>query len=356
MPNLKFRDVIAIYSINANKFLAVEKDGTVNANRAQALQWEKFLILNPNNIQSNDEIKSGDEVSLLSYHNNYLVCESNGEIKANRENLGPWEKFTIYKFNSTSTGQSFGINGNGDWTPFALRSHTGHFLTTTSQNKIEASLSQIDTSPMNYYSHGTAFVGYVKEWTDFHYGVSIGDPQCPKRGRFDGANCFVARPPEGSPFIYHNNFYYSTSNNDPILGWFDGSNAQVGQNDINDEPFIYNNAFYLEELNSYLTANEVYTLTPSVGAIKVCVNKALYYGSLAVPVDVSKIQYIKVCYKKYWAQYFRRPCFQSETFNNSRCGMITNLSSGTWYKIKVFLKYTDEPYEIDLGTRTIKPQ
>jgi hypothetical protein len=73
MAYLKFRDVISLFSIKVNKYVAAEKDGTTKANRDNPLQWEKFLILNPNNIQSTSNIKTGDKIALLSHHNKYLV-------------------------------------------------------------------------------------------------------------------------------------------------------------------------------------------------------------------------------------------------------------------------------------------
>lgn len=48
--------------------------------------------------------------------------------------------------------------------------------------------------------------------------------------------------------FYNNNFYYPTNPPPyiPILGWWDGANAQVGQNDPTDIPFIHDGGYYLK--------------------------------------------------------------------------------------------------------------
>jgi hypothetical protein len=244
MANLKFKDVITIRSTNKRKYLAAEKNGSTNLNRTNASLWERFLILNPLDISSVSEIKTGDKIALLSYHNKFLVCEPSGEINCNRDNLGPWEIWEIYNWSSTNIGDSINLNSVSS-AYVALKSHTGKYATAQRNFKLTGLSNNIDTTSLNTEDNETALAITTVDWTLFHYGRFIGEAQCPKKGRFDGANCFIAKTPEGSPFIYKNNFYYSTNNQNPVLGYWDGANAKVGNNHYEDAPFIYNRVVLL---------------------------------------------------------------------------------------------------------------
>ena len=66
------------------KYLVAEKNGTVNANRNQATNWETWTV----------ETK-GNGLAFKSYHGKYLVAESNGELNANRNWKREWETFRV---------------------------------------------------------------------------------------------------------------------------------------------------------------------------------------------------------------------------------------------------------------------
>ena len=61
------------------KYAVAESDGRMNANRDRIGPWEKFQL-----IRNND-----GTVSLKSHHGKYVVAESDGRLNANRSALGP---------------------------------------------------------------------------------------------------------------------------------------------------------------------------------------------------------------------------------------------------------------------------
>lgn len=79
---------------------------------------------------------------------------------------------------------------------------------------------------------------------------SCSDP-CPEGGWYDGANCYLGTPPDGTDaFIWNGNYYYTPKSSAPICpmngSWDDGANCHVGSYPTNVEPFIWDNHFYYE--------------------------------------------------------------------------------------------------------------
>lgn len=75
---------------------------------------------------------------------------------------------------------------------------------------------------------------------------------CPLQGsRYDGANCFVTRPPRGSkPFVHDGGLYFSPSRSRPGArrcppgSRFDGRNCFVARAPAGTKPFVYDGALY----------------------------------------------------------------------------------------------------------------
>ncbi|MBN1409384.1 MAG: Ig domain-containing protein [Spirochaetales bacterium] len=70
-------------------------------------------------------------------------------------------------------------------------------------------------------------------------------------GSYDGAHCYVGKAPTGTkPFIYSNNFYYTSLNGTcPLAGsWYDGANCYVARIPSGTTGFIYNNGWYVNPL------------------------------------------------------------------------------------------------------------
>jgi hypothetical protein len=243
---LRFGDRIALRSSHG-KYLVAEADGNLNANRAEQGPWEKFTVVDPDNPQSTAWVSFGDLITLRSYHGKYVVAGSAGETAADRTVIGPWERWRIE--NSVTPTSTENVHfGNR----IALKSFHSLYLVAEPEGITHANRTEIGDWERWELRQAEA-------WTDYYYDdadpCGTGCCNCPKRGRYDGANCFVAKVPPGrSPFIWKNNFYYSAGpGNSCPLGWFDGANCQVGTNPSGTSPFIYQGAYYLASACSKVT-------------------------------------------------------------------------------------------------------
>jgi hypothetical protein len=74
--------------------------------------------------------------------------------------------------------------------------------------------------------------------------------RCPYLGTFDGANCFIGKPPTGTAaFIFAGNLYYTpvSGNQCPRPGsWFDSANCFVAHVPGQAVPFIFANGWYVQ--------------------------------------------------------------------------------------------------------------
>lgn len=249
---LRYGDIITLFFGGSNdRFLVAEKNGHANANRTNAAQWEKFLVLNESGKANWQKVLYGNKISLLSYHDKFLVAEPNGEVNANRNALGPWEKWEIVRFNgappNNPNNNCIFLSAPSQQGIVALKSYHGKYLQPDSGGGAKATLSNIDTSPMP--NNSTYIAIHKRAWTDFYYNrhfpsMSGSCDRCPYRGKFDGANCFIAKAPGNPAFIHQNNFYYG--GNSCILGNHDNANCMVGSNPGSAQPFIIGNNFYLK--------------------------------------------------------------------------------------------------------------
>ena len=93
---VKYGDPIRLKSIEHHKFLVGEENGLANANRPSAGLLEQFRIIYSSNPATRNRVVSfSDKISLLSQHNKYLVAEEDGRANADRTNIGSWEQWTI---------------------------------------------------------------------------------------------------------------------------------------------------------------------------------------------------------------------------------------------------------------------
>lgn len=82
---------------------------------------------------------------------------------------------------------------------------------------------------------------------NFNQALERGTPpsnRCPSGGFWDGNNCYIGTPPNGTAFIWANNFYYSGSN----CSWpahFDGSNCFYSGIPSNSIGVILANSWFL---------------------------------------------------------------------------------------------------------------
>jgi len=134
---LKMNDLISLKSYHG-KYLVAEADGRLNANRDQVGPWEKFTILDPNNTASTREVRYGDVISLRSYHGKYVVAEADGKAKADRTAIGPWEKWTILEPNNPNSRASIPDDGK-----IALKSFHGKYLVAEANHTVNANRAAI---------------------------------------------------------------------------------------------------------------------------------------------------------------------------------------------------------------------
>ncbi len=143
--------------------------------------------------------------------------------------------------------------------------------------------------PRGNYDGANCFVGKPPSGTEpFVYGGNLYYsplPSCPM-GTFDGANCFIGHPPT-KPFIYNGHLYYGdVGGSCPIAGsWFDGANCFVAPSHM--DPFIYNGNLYVSgdastncpmSGSAYDGAN-CYVYSPPQGSKGFIYNGGLYYGA-----------------------------------------------------------------------------
>jgi hypothetical protein len=65
------------------KFLCVEPNGKVVANRDRAGEWERFII----------EPLPNNQFAMKTFHGKYVSAQPNGTVEANRSSVGEWETF-----------------------------------------------------------------------------------------------------------------------------------------------------------------------------------------------------------------------------------------------------------------------
>lgn len=92
--HVAYGDIIALRSAHG-KYVVAEPDGQAHANRDAIGPWEKFVVVRSGPTDSDLFVSHGDVLSLRSVHNRYVVAEPDGNAHANREAIGDWERWTI---------------------------------------------------------------------------------------------------------------------------------------------------------------------------------------------------------------------------------------------------------------------
>lgn len=224
-------------------FLVAEQDGRLDANREDPRSWEHFRLVAV--AAAGSQLAYGDQVALRSAHGPFVVAEADGSAWANRLQVGAWETWTVVNPYEAGSTEIVRVRD-----AVALRSVHGRYLVAEPDGRANADRSQIG-------SWETWRIG--REWTDFYYDKASSTActpgeccACPYRGRFDGANCFVARPPVGTaPTLQGREFFYQSTNEDTcVLGKLDGSRCRVGTNPEAPPPFLYKGGLYLSSLCS----------------------------------------------------------------------------------------------------------
>ncbi|MDR1938615.1 MAG: hypothetical protein LBQ73_09000 [Tannerellaceae bacterium] len=74
-----------VYNIKSyhGKYLCVEPNGNVVANRDRAAEWERITV----------QDLGGGTFALKSHHGKYLSAQPRGTIEGNRDRVAQWETF-----------------------------------------------------------------------------------------------------------------------------------------------------------------------------------------------------------------------------------------------------------------------
>lgn len=102
---------ISLQSVAHNKYVVAEDNDKMNANRNSIGSWEKFKMFK----------NSDGTYSFRSSHNKYVSAKSNGDLLADRDSIQIWEKFFRIKnddktvsFESVAYGKYMSAQQNGD--------------------------------------------------------------------------------------------------------------------------------------------------------------------------------------------------------------------------------------------------
>ncbi|MBN9283906.1 MULTISPECIES: hypothetical protein [unclassified Flavobacterium] len=147
---MSYGDVVTINYNLTRKFLTAESNGDATINKLWNttapwlndvwMPWAKFKIVNPNNVNSTAEVKTGDEVAFRSLQNNmYLVAESvDDDVNVNRTAIGPWEKWRVYPPSNVTTGKSVFYSSVGYLASVSLLSVWDKYLRPDAANNAKA--------------------------------------------------------------------------------------------------------------------------------------------------------------------------------------------------------------------------
>lgn len=239
---IEFGQEISLQS-DHGRFLVAQPDGQLNADRETQGNWERFRLVAV--VATDNQLRFGDSVALRSAHSSFVVAEPDGSARADRQQLGAWETWKLV--NPYDSGSTSVVRARD---AVALLSAHSTFLVAESDGRANADRPQIG-------AWETWKIG--REWTDFYYDEASSSActpgeccPCPYRGRFDGANCFVARPPVGStPLLIDREFFYESQPAGRCpLGTPDGPRCRVGTNPAAPPPFLHQGGFYLSSLCS----------------------------------------------------------------------------------------------------------
>ena len=356
---LRYGDVVTFQFSRNGRFMTAEDSGAVTINRTQPAQWERFLLVDPSNLANDGTIPGGGLVALRTYkHNNYLQRESSGLVRADSRVLVADSR---WKF--SATGPCILLAGSGSGTEFLLTPNGAGVVEPGAGPGYQAVTEPAPVPP------GSDLVVTRVSWTDFYYDVpwqshaSTGQ-QCPYRGRWDGANCFIAASMYPQPFVWHDNFY-GDSSSCAVLGWFDGAHCQIGVNPpYSHTPFVYLTNSYSWYLGSGPSAAMQCTTASkarNVGDLYACgKNGAIQLGIFPMDptyntnggllaktaIPLPNISHYRVCYKK--KPSLTPICNNQHTYSGSNIRDFTGLQSNKKYKFRVFYTVIGSP-EIKVG-------
>lgn len=116
-----------------------EKNGHLKFNRHSISSWETWYCC----VE-----EQGQKVTLQNYHGKYLCCNESGEIWANRDDVGPWETFSI-------------VENENDIGNYVLQTAHGTILTATDGSFDPLSVGNPDLVVSCLEANATSALSYV---------------------------------------------------------------------------------------------------------------------------------------------------------------------------------------------------
>lgn len=136
--DVRFGRRIALRGAHGRYFVA-ERDGRANANRGRIGPWERFIVGDAGGSAPNRALTWGATISLRSAHGRYVVAERDGALNANRQRVGPYERFTV--LDPSNTRRASGAVPCG--ATIALRSTHGRYVVAESDGAANANRARI---------------------------------------------------------------------------------------------------------------------------------------------------------------------------------------------------------------------
>ena len=91
---LRHGETLALLTDN-QRYLTAQADGVLVVSETVAGARARFTIVNPREISDSGPVRYGDRISLRSDQGRYLSAELDGRVKANRTAIGPWEEWRV---------------------------------------------------------------------------------------------------------------------------------------------------------------------------------------------------------------------------------------------------------------------
>lgn len=93
---VRFGDTVTLAAC-FGQYLCAERNGDLNADRTAIGPWEKFVLLNPYDLNSRDFVRYGDRICLLSAHGRYVSTQPGPAIKAYSASITDYEVWVIVR-------------------------------------------------------------------------------------------------------------------------------------------------------------------------------------------------------------------------------------------------------------------
>lgn len=134
---VRFGDKIALQSVHG-KYMVAENSNGLDANRDSVGPWEKFTVMRSGTTQHHSFLAFGDTITLKSHHDKYVSAKDTGKLYADVDSLGEWEKFYLIR-SGKSTSRNFISTGD----TITLRSTHNKYVVAEDDGRANANRDRI---------------------------------------------------------------------------------------------------------------------------------------------------------------------------------------------------------------------